>query len=133
MATTAVESAPARQPYVGSSTRRVDAPAKLTGAAVYAGDLSVGGLLHACLVLSPHAAARITGHDAGAALRIPGVECVVFAKDARALAAPGAQVPLASGRVRFTGEPVAIVVARSEAAAVDGAAAVIVEYEPLPA
>jgi CO/xanthine dehydrogenase Mo-binding subunit len=132
MATTAVESAPARQPYVGSSTRRVDAPAKLTGAATYAGDLRVGGLLHAGLVLSPHGAARIKGHDVSSALQVPGVECVLFAEDARNLAAPGAQVPLASGRVRFVGEPVAIVVARSDAAAVDGVAAVIVEYEPLP-
>lgn len=133
MTTTAPETTPSAQLMVGSATPRIDAPAKLTGAATYTGDLRVAGLLHARLVLSPHAAARITGRDISAALAVPGVERVIFAADAKAVAVRGAQVPLAGDRVRFAGEPVALVVARSEAAAADGAGAVIVNYEPLPA
>jgi len=133
MATTAAEPTPSRRSVVGADTPRIDAPAKLTGAATYAGDLRLGGLQHARLVLSPHAAARITGRDASAALAIHGVEKVIFAADARTVTGPGANVILAGDRVRFAGEPVAIVVARSEEAAADGAAAVIVDYDVRPA
>lgn len=92
----------------------------------------MSGLLHVRLVLSPHAAARVIARDATEALATPGVERVLFADDLRSLAAPGTPLPLAAARVRFAGEPVAIVIARSEAAAADGADAVHVEYEPLP-
>ena len=132
MTTTAEPTSTDRQ-TTGGGVRRIDAPTKLTGQATYAGDLRIGGLLHARLVVSPHAAARITGRDASEALAVAGVEKVIFAADARTVSVPGANVILAGDRVRFAGEPVAIVVARSEQAAADGAAAVIVDYEVRPA
>src|SRR6267143_1467085 len=61
---------------VGKSTRRQDAPDKLTGRARYAGDLALPGLLHARLVLSPYAHARILKIDTSAAEAIPGVQAV---------------------------------------------------------
>ena len=128
--TATVEPTTAREPVVGTERRRIDAPAKLTGAGRYAGDLTFAGLLHARLVLSPHASARVLGHDSAAALAVPGVVRVLFAEDLTAVVAPGAHPPLVTDRAYFAGEPVAIVVAESEAAAADGAAAVFVDYEP---
>ena len=61
---------------VGRATRRQDAPDKLTGRTRYAGDVSVAGMLHARLVLSPYAHARILSIDTSAAEAIPGVQAV---------------------------------------------------------
>src|SRR6266567_1586081 len=61
---------------VGRATRRQDAPDKLTGRTRYAGDVSVAGMLHARLVLSPYAHARILSIDTSAAEAVPGVQAV---------------------------------------------------------
>src|SRR6266566_8157385 len=61
---------------IGKETRRLDAPDKLTGRARYAGDISVAGMLHARLVLSPYAHARILSIDTSAAEAVPGVQAV---------------------------------------------------------
>ena len=123
---------------IGQSLPRVDGEEKVTGRARFAADHDLRGLLHARLVLSPHAHARIRAVPVRAALGVPGVMAVLTADDLPF----GDEVPnvrgrclLARGEVRFAGEPVAVVVAESEAAAADGAErlAAAVEYEPLPA
>jgi CO/xanthine dehydrogenase Mo-binding subunit/aerobic-type carbon monoxide dehydrogenase small subunit (CoxS/CutS family) len=110
--------------------------AKATGTARYSADLHREGMLHLKLVRSPHAHARILGVDATAALALPGVEAVLTAKDVpvnRHGRSIQDQAVLAAERVRMIGEPVAAVVAASEAVATEAAARVRVGYEALPA
>jgi CO/xanthine dehydrogenase Mo-binding subunit len=120
---------------VGKSTRRQDGFDKLTGLTRYAGDMSVPGLLHARLVLSPYAHARIVTIDISAALAIPGVKFVYTCQTLRMAGYDSASrglSPLAKEEVLWCGHPVAIVLAESEATAEDGVGAVEVEYEQLP-
>jgi len=120
---------------IGISRPRIDAPDKVTGATRYAADGYVHGLLHARPVLSTEAHARIRGVDKEAALATPGVAAVLLAADFP-LATTGSDrtaEPLAREEVVFAGQPVALVVADTEAAAEDGAEALVVEYEPLDA
>jgi CO/xanthine dehydrogenase Mo-binding subunit len=121
---------------VGTSLRRQDGPDKVTGRARYAGDQTLPGLLYARLVLSPYAHARILNIETSAALSVPGVVAVFTAETLRMAQADPlsrSQSPLAQQEVCWCGHPVAIVVGRTEAIAEDGAAAVEVEYDPLPA
>jgi CO/xanthine dehydrogenase Mo-binding subunit len=119
---------------VGKSTRRQDGFDKLVGHTRYAGDLTFVGLLHARLVLSPYAHARIVNIDTSAALEGPGVKAV-YTSQTLGMSDPESssrtQSPLASKEALWCGHPVAIVLAESEAAAEDGVAAVDVDYEPL--
>jgi CO/xanthine dehydrogenase Mo-binding subunit len=120
---------------IGVARPRIDAPDKVTGATRYAADGYVHGLLHARLVLStePHALIeRIHREDA---LAVPGVVAVLAADDLPIASSDVDRTaePLARSEVVFAGQPVAIVVAESEAAAEDGAEAVLVQYEPLDA
>jgi CO/xanthine dehydrogenase Mo-binding subunit len=119
---------------VGVRRPRLDGEAKVRGATRYAADVPVQGLLHGRLVQSTEAHARVGGIDASAALELPGVVAVLTADDLPIAedATGRAAEPLARGEVVFSGQPVAIVLAENEAAAEDGAAAVIVDYEPLP-
>jgi CO/xanthine dehydrogenase Mo-binding subunit len=120
---------------IGERAPRIDAEQKVRGATRFAADLFEPDLLHARLVLSQHARARIAAIDTAGALAFPGVVAVLTAADLP-IAQPGesrTDQPLASGEVIFAGQPVAIVVADSEAAAEDGVEAVVVEYEPMPA
>jgi CO/xanthine dehydrogenase Mo-binding subunit len=120
---------------IGVSRPRLDAPEKVTGQTRYAADGYVHGLLHARLVLATEAHAEIRGIDADAALAVPGVVAVLGAADLPT-ATEGTDrtaEPLARREVVFAGQPVAIVVAETEAAAQDGAEAVLVDYEPLDA
>ena len=102
------------------------------------------GMHHACIVRSPHAAARIKSIDTKAALDRPGVVAVFTGADIETLgpvpcaaSLPGLRVPhhhlLAQDRVYFVGHPVAVVVATDRYMARDAAELVEVEYEPLPA
>jgi CO/xanthine dehydrogenase Mo-binding subunit len=120
---------------VGKATQRKDAPDKLTGRTRFAGDLAFPGMLHARLVLSPYAHARIVSIDTSAALATPGV-VAVFTSETLGMAKAGstarAQAPLAQKEVAWCGHPIAVVVAESEAAALDGAQLVDVDYELLP-
>jgi CO/xanthine dehydrogenase Mo-binding subunit len=124
----------------GTSARRADGIAKVTGAARYAIDMSVPGMAHAIVVRSTRAHARITGIEREAAAAGPGVLRVVTGDD---LLAAGF-IPyyghvvldhpvLAIGRVRFHGEPVALVVAETRREAAEAAERVEVAYEELPA
>jgi CO/xanthine dehydrogenase Mo-binding subunit len=119
---------------VGVRRPRRDGESKVRGVARFAADVPVTGLLHARLVQSSEAHARLTGIDASAALELPGVVAVLTAAELPiAEGASGrAAEPLATTEVLFAGHPVALVLAESEAAAEDGATRVIVDYEPLP-
>jgi CO/xanthine dehydrogenase Mo-binding subunit len=119
---------------VGVRRRRLDATAKVTGRAAYAGDDDRRGLLHARPVLSLYPHARILDIDPSAALEVHGVRAVLTADDLGVVGGGGRKAePLARSEALFAGQPVALVVADTEAAAEDGAELVIVEYEPLPA
>ncbi len=123
------------QRVIGQPTPRTDAPAKLTGQERYAGDLALAGLLHARLVLSTHAHARLVRVDTEAARQLPGVTAVLTADDLPFAAEggpPRAAESLARGEIVYAGPPVALVLAETEGAAEGAAALVAVEYEELP-
>lgn len=119
---------------IGQSIRRVDGREKITGQTRYAGDLRLPEMLYCKLVLSLHAHARVRGIDREAALRIPGVVDVVSGPQALEIA-PNAKesMLLAHEAIVYYGQPVVAVLAETEAAAVEGAAAVSIDYEELPA
>ena len=100
---------------IGVPRRRVDGEQKVRGATRYAADLPIPGILHARLVLSTEAHARLTGIDAQAARAMPGVVAVLTAADLPiSPGAPGrAGEPLAREEVVFAGQPVAMVVAET--------------------
>ncbi len=121
---------------VGTSLPRPDGPDKVTGRARYTADQVLPGMLHARLVTSPYAHARIINIDTSAALSIAGVVGVFTAETlgmAQADPLSRSQSPLAQQEVLWCGHPVAVVVAETEASAQDGADAVEVDYDPLPA
>ena len=124
-----------RRGHAVPSTRRADAVPKVTGEFAYSSDLHAAGMLWGQTVRSPHAHARILEIDTTEALTMPGVHAVLTQDDV-----PGAktyglefadQPVLASDRVRYFGEAVAIVAAEEPEQARRAAAAVRVEYEPL--
>lgn len=126
---------------IGQSYLRVEDRPLLTGTVTYSGDLTRPGLLEVVFVRSTVAHARITGLDTADAAAMPGVRGVYTATDLawvpRYSTVPGMpehvwRSVLATGRVRYVGEPIAMVVAASLAEAVDAAECVVVEYEPLP-
>ena len=128
--------------WIGRRVTRVEDARLLTGRGHFIDDHPPIGDIHAAaIVRSPHAHARITGYDVSAALRMEGVVGVVTGEDVARFTRPfpvGVPAPVryhcaATDKVRFVGEPVAVVVARSRYLAEDAADAVVVEYEPLPA
>lgn len=121
---------------IATTLARRDAPEKVTGAAKYAGDVAYPGMLVARLVTSPYAAARITKIDTAAAKALPGVVGVYTAADLNLVGMESGARRLnflASDRVVFDGQPVAVVLGETEEQATDGAAAVVVQYEQLAA
>ena len=130
---------------IGRSVLRKEDPPLLTGSARFVDDHHLPGAAHVAILRSAHAHAAIASIDASAARELPEVLDVVSAADVpeevripiRMHAQPGMerclQPPLARERVRYSGEPVAVVVAESRYAAEDAAARIEVEYEPLPA
>jgi CO/xanthine dehydrogenase Mo-binding subunit len=119
---------------IGTARRRRDGEAKVLGQTRYVGDMAVHGLLHARPVLATEAHARLLDIDASAALELPGVVAVLTAADLPLKGGSGRVAePLAREEIVWSGQPVALVIADSEAAAEDGAALVIVEADPLPA
>jgi CO/xanthine dehydrogenase Mo-binding subunit len=119
---------------VGSSVPRRDSEAKVRGATRYCADEPVPGLLHARLVLASEAHAMVISIDTEPARTMPGVVGVLTAGDLPIVAAgPGrGKQPLAGEEVLYAGQPVAIVVARSEAIATDAVERVEVTLEPRP-
>ena len=119
---------------IGVPRPRIDAPEKVAGSTRYAADGYVHGLLHARLVLATQAHALIRGVETEAALAVPGAVAVLTAVDlpTEGTGSDRTTEPLAREEVVFAGQPVAIVVAESEAAAEDAVELVVVDYEPLP-
>lgn len=122
-------------PMAGGPIARRDAPQKLTGATKYASDTQYPGMLEARLVTSPYAAAKIISIDTAAAAAMPGVHAVYTAAD---LSLKGMESGsrrlnfLASERVVFDGQPVAVVLADTIEQATDAAEVVVVTYDALP-
>lgn len=119
---------------VGKMVQRKDALEKVTGKAKYAGDCSFSGLLHARMVTSPHAHARIISIDAKDAMKVPGVCAIITGEYFPYLIGSTIEdrLPIAFDKVRYFGEPVAVVVADSEYHAFRAASLVRVKYDPLP-
>jgi xanthine dehydrogenase YagR molybdenum-binding subunit len=120
---------------VDLAPRRVEGVLKLTGAARYAADHRFPGTLHAILVGAPVAAGRLRGVDVEAAAAMPGVATVLTADDLPdfpRLSLPAAirVMPFTDDRIRYEGQPVAIVLAESIEAAEAARTAVIVDCEP---
>ncbi len=136
--------------YFGERITRNEDPRLLTGHALFVDDIHLPGMLHAAFLRSIHAHARICGIDATAAHRHPGVVAVYIASDLQDYWQPGpllvspppvkkllafnerTQVPLAKDKVRYAGEPLAMVVAESRYIAEDALDEIVVDYEPLP-
>ncbi len=136
---------------LGQSVRRVEDRRFLTGEGRYLDDIAFDGQLHARILRSPYAHAEIRSIDTAAAVAVPGVVAVLtgaeVAADGLGDIPPGALVTnrdgssnyvpsrpaLARERVRFVGEPVALVLAESLAAARDAVEQIVVDYDDLPA
>ncbi|MGA8551537.1 MAG: molybdopterin cofactor-binding domain-containing protein, partial [Stellaceae bacterium] len=136
---------------IGDKPKRREDARFLTGRGGYLDDLAFDGLAHAVVLRSPHAHALIGQLDTAAAQSMPGMLAVLTAEDVRAggllplrpTAETNAQTGerfafmpqplLADGRVRYAGEPVALIVADTRNQALDAAEAVAVDYMPLPA
>jgi len=134
------------QGYVGLPMKRREDYRFITGRATYVDDIKLPNMLHAAFLRSPRAHARIRRIDTSKALAIPGVVSVFTFQDLgetivtvpiRMYRLPGLerhlQPLLAREKVRYVGEPVALVVAESRYLAEDALDAIAVEYEDLPA
>ncbi len=129
---------------IGASVRRKEDPRLLTGQGRYVGDIDLPKMLHAVVVRSPHAHATLDGLDLGPARALRGVMLVASAADLgqvlpipvrlgpRPSLLPFLQHPLANGRVRYVGEPIAVVVASNRYVAEDAADLIVASYTPLP-
>jgi carbon-monoxide dehydrogenase large subunit len=132
--------------FVGSPVERIEDLRLLKGRGQYVDDLTREGLLHAVILRSSVAHGRIRSIDAAAARARPGVVAVITAADIGTAVPtiPLRQEPLpalrqyqqpviAHRKVRYVGEPIAVVVADSAALAEDALEAILVDIEPLPA
>jgi carbon-monoxide dehydrogenase large subunit len=134
---------------IGQGIKRIEDRRLLRGSGRYQDDANVPGQAHAVLVRSMHAHAMIRAIDASAARALPGVIAVFTADDIgdslgtmqmtlkrkRPDGSPQFTSPhrgLTKGRVRYVGDPIAMVIAESRAAAEDGADLVRIDYDPLP-
>ena len=135
-----------RDSYIGKPVERIEDLRFLRGRGQYVDDLQRDGTLHAAVVRSAFAHGRILSIDTAPALALPGVRAVFTAADlganipvipVRSESQPSldrlVQPVLAHGKVRYVGEPVALVVADTAAIAEDAADAVVVEIDALPA
>jgi carbon-monoxide dehydrogenase large subunit len=129
---------------VGKRIRRQEDPRLITGTATYVDDIKMPGMHHACILRSPHGAAKIRSMNIKPALELPGVAAVFTGKDVEGIgpvpcgaSLPGLRVPphaiLAKDRVYFIGHPVAVVVATDRYIAADALDRIEVDYDPLPA
>ena len=132
--------------YIGSPVERIEDLRFLRGSGKYVDDLSPSGLLHAAFLRSPTAHGRIRSIDAAAALALPGVHTVITAAEVGSpvpripirlqplpILEPYHQPVIADKKVRYVGEPIALVLADSGAIAEDALDAIRVDIERLPA
>ena len=129
----------------GSSIKRREDPKLITGQGNYVDDIKIFGMLHAAIVRSPHAHARITNIDTSRAKSHPGVVAVFTGAELRQELGSlivgwllpdikqTSRPPMAYDTARFVGEAVAVAIANDPATAVDAAGMVDVTYEPMPA
>ncbi|WP_309075663.1 xanthine dehydrogenase family protein molybdopterin-binding subunit [Paenarthrobacter sp.] len=129
--------APEDAPIVGRNSPRLDSTVKVTGRAVYTVDIEKPGMLHAKVLRSPHAHARILSIDAAAARSLPGVTAVVTREEITGLNSYGTYVKdqpvVATESVRYVGDVVAAVAAVDERTAFAALDLISVQYEQLPA
>ena len=132
---------------VGTPIKRREDPRLITGQATYVDDIKLVGMLHMSVLRSPYGHARINSINTEAARNHPGVLAVYTAEDLKgtvgniAVAVPlgkmtegmGVRGPLAEGKVRFYGDPVAVVIAEDRYTARDARDLIEIDYEPLPA
>ncbi|MDR3531040.1 MAG: xanthine dehydrogenase family protein molybdopterin-binding subunit [Rhodopila sp.] len=136
---------------IGDAPRRREDARFVTGHGAYLDDLAFEGVTHAVFLRSPHAHARIIAIDAADALKAPGVTAILTAQDAagdglrplRPTVEANVQTNepfrflpqplLAQGKVRYAGEPVALVIAETRHQALDAAERIAIDYQPLPA
>ncbi len=120
---------------VGGRLPRLEAEEKITGDAEFLDDIAKPGTLHAAYLQSPLAHARIVSCDTDAANALPGVRAVLTGKDLPRLGGSGVKdMPfLAHDKVRYIGEPVAVVAADSLAIAQAAVPLIKVEFDELPA
>jgi carbon-monoxide dehydrogenase large subunit len=127
---------------IGQPVTRQEDPKLLRGEGRYTDDISLPGQLHAFIVRSPYAHGILNGVDTAEAREAPGVVTILSAEDMQdygemtcALPLKGLQTtrraPLAHGKVRWVGDPVAVVVAETRAQAKDAGELVILDIEPL--
>ncbi len=134
--------------HIGARIRRLEDPTLLVGRGRYVGDLQMPGVVHAAFVRALHAHARIRSIDTRAALRVPGVRAVFTIDDmpgrmrespvplpvgSPLIKHPLTQHCLVRGEACYAGEAIAVVIADSRYQAEDGADAVEIDYEILPA
>jgi len=130
---------------VGARIPRNEDPRLLQGRGCFVDDIQPAGVLHAAVLRSPHAHARIVAIDATRARALPGVALVLTAADLGeldqptpllipnpALTHPRTPRPLAADEVRYVGEPVALVISDSRYLAEDALEAIEVTWQPLP-
>lgn len=122
------------QSLIGVGVPRIDGVEKVTGEALYVHDLKIQGMLYAALKTSPYAHARILRIDTSRARSLPGVKAVLTGQDVPyRLGLYMIDRPLlATGKVRYYGEPVAAVAALDLDTAREAVELIEVEYEPLP-
>ncbi len=136
--------------YFQQPVLRNEDPRLLTGKAKFIDDISLPGMLHAAFLRSDFASARIKKIDVSAAKKHPGVVAVYTAADFGDFWKPGplqvpppsvikgstfharTLIPIAKDRVRFSGEPMAVVIAESRYIAEDACEDIVVDLEPLP-
>src|ERR1700733_10937845 len=143
----AIMTAIAAERYTGASIKRSEDPRILTGAGRYVDDIKLPGMLHAAFVRSPMAHARVLSVDVSAARDLPGVVAAFTGAELEEMTVPGPDALmalmgwkgptpeftlLATDKVRFAGDPVAIVIAESRYLAEDGCELVDVDYDELP-
>jgi carbon-monoxide dehydrogenase large subunit len=132
--------------YIGAPIRRREDFRLLTGRATFTDDIKLPQMLHAALLRSPHAHARITAIESRKVQAMSGVAAVFTFQDIASMAQPipmrmyqlpglgrFLQYPLAHDKVRYVGEPVAVVVAENRYIAEDALDLIDVTYEALPA
>lgn len=119
---------------IGKNVPRKESIDKVTGAAKYTNDYEATGLLYARMVTSPYAHAKIKAIEYENSLKTSGVRAVITGEYFPQLV--GSTIvdrpPIAIDKVRYNGEPVAVVVADSEIEAKKAAQMIKIEYEPLP-
>jgi aerobic carbon-monoxide dehydrogenase large subunit len=132
-------------PYIGQPIKRKEDLRLIRGIGRYVGDIYRPGMAHAVILRSTHAHARLVRIDASAALKLPGVVGALTAADMPGLKTipmrtgviPGLersqQTPIATDKVRYVGEPIAVLVAENRYIAEDALELIGVDYEPLAA